>query len=444
MFGRLRRKRSAPPPAPEARRASPGPPATAAEPLQSPKQVLQRHPVFAAWSAEDRALLAGHCKVISAGPGEPLLAVASTSPFIHFLLDGAVRLEAADGFRQDVEAGSKDACFPIARLRPAVYAMTSLAPSRLLLIEQSALRRLGNGAPRPSRARFDPFAPVVDGSWRAHPVVAQIERALRDGTLELPVIPGVALKVRRALTREDYELSDISRIITADPVISARLLKLANSVAFRGQVACESLHGAVLRLGALRVQHLVLALASSALFRTSEAAIKTRLNAIWRHLVEVASLCASLARLEGTLSPDTALLTGLLHEIGKIPILQQASRHPDLLERPGLLDDILAGLGPVVSAATLRQWQLGADFVQAAELQHSWSYDHDGTADYVDLLLVAHVHALTRQEQDYALPRLDETPAFSRITGKRLSGAESLAVLRAAEDETKALRQLLR
>ncbi len=276
-----------------------------------------------------------------------------------------------------------------------------------------------------------------------HPLVQRLHLAMREKTLSLPVIPGIALKVRRALSQDNYQLSDIARIIAADPVISARLLHLANSPLFRGMSNCDSLQAAVVRLDVGRVQNLVLALSTASLFKSKDKQINRHLGNTWRHLLDIGALAATLARLEGRLDPDIALLAGLLHEIGKIPILQSASSFSDLSAKPGLLEDVLAGMGPSVSAATLKQWALSPELIAAAQRQHQWSYDHEGPADYCDLLIVAHVHALTRERERYQLPRLAETPALSRITGDQLSARESLEIVKDAQAQTQALKQLL-
>lgn len=408
------------------------------------RRLLDPHPAFSGWQREQFDALSGHSQLIEAQTGQKLLAVGELDPRIHFLLAGSVELEDADHNRHQITAGSADAHYPIARIRPALFAITCLEPTTLLLIEQSVLRKLTSDTVSARRApRFDLFAPSASGSWQQHPLVANLHQAAEQGTLRLPVIPGVALKIRRALSNENYQLSDITKIVTADPVISARLLQLANSPMFRGASACDSLQSAVLRLGIHRVQNLVLALASAALFKSDNPLIKNHLLRTWRHLMETGALTAALARLQGSLDPDLALLTGLLHEIGKIPILEQAVQHPDLLAQPGMLEDILAGVSPMISAATLRTWQLPEDLVVATERQHEWSYDHGGDTNHVDLLLVAHIYASRDGDPQQVLPRLDETPAFARITGTRLSARESLQVINEAAEKTRALKALL-
>ncbi|MEM1434157.1 MAG: HDOD domain-containing protein [Pseudomonadota bacterium] len=415
--------------------------------VRPPTGAIQRlvdgHPAFRNWSAEQLAELEGHCRLQRAGAGDLLLQRGALDPFVMFLLEGQLLLSDGTTSRR-VLAGSSDAGFPVARLRPALFDVAAEEPSRLLLVERSVLARLTEQGSRPAqRVRFDLFAPPVSGSWQDHPLVPELYRATENGQLRLPVIPNVALKIRRALENDDYEIRDIARILAADPVVSARLLQLANSPVFKGMSSCDSIQSAVVRLGINKVRNLVLALSSSQLFQTDEPLIRKQLSAVWRHLLVVGSLTAVMARRVDALDSDLALLVGLLHEIGKIPILQAAARYPDLMTNAGLLQDILSALGPQISMATLKEWQIAEPVVQAAERQHQWSYEHDGGADYSDLLIVAHVYGHKSSPDQPPLPPLTEVPAFSRITGTELTAQQSLEILREADAESRALKQLL-
>ena len=362
-------------------------------------------------------------------------------PHIHFLTSGSVTLKDADGHERSVAANARDARFPIARLRPSSYEVTATSASELLCVEQSLLRKF---PAKTGTARFQQHTHSIGGSWRGHPLVTDVLSASTAGTLVLPVIPAIALKIRRALDRENHSIGQVSKLIAADPVISAKLLKVANSALYQGALPCQTVQAAVVRLGIGKVQNIVLALSSAALFEQKSSQARARLAAVWRHLIEVAGLSAALAKLNGDVDEGIALLAGLTHEIGKIPILQLAQNYPDLMAQEGLLTDVLNGLGPTVSAATLRQWQLPQEIIEAVEQQDNWSYDHEGACDFSDLLLVAHVLALAKSGDHDQLPRLDETPAFVKITRERLSPKLSLQVLEEVQQRAVELKSLLK
>ena len=405
---------------------------------RSLKKYLTIHPFFANRNLAD---VMEYAELIHAEPGECVVEFDDLNPHIHFLAAGELALQDRDGRVRHVKAGDADAHFPVARLRPSSYEVTATTRVSLIAVEQSVLRRMNADA---RRAHFVQTGAAVAGSWQAHPLAIEVLKASSAGTLALPVIPAIALKVRRALSREDYAIGQVADLIATDPVISTKLLKVANSALFPGAATCQSVQAGVVRLGVKKVQSVVLALSSAALFNEQAPSIRAQFAALWRHLIEIAGLCASLAKLNGEVDDGSALLTGLLHEIGKIPVLQRAQSYPDLLEQPGLLADITNGLGPLVSTNTLRQWGLPDPIVDAVTQQGNWTYDHDGPCDITDILLVSHVLSLAKAGAREQLPRLDETPAFEKITKQRLSPKLSLQVLQEVEQRAAELKSLLR
>ena len=404
------------------------------------RRVTSDHPYFASWDVARLKAVEDFCRIVEAPRAAGIMELGAMDPYAYFLLEGELRLEARDGGVRTVRAGELDAGFPIAHLRPARYRVQAGSGARLLRIEGSQLKRF---APRRGSARFVVGDASVGGSWKSHPLVSAIIRHMREGRLPIPSMPGVALRIRRALAKESSDMAAIAAIIGADPGIAGRLIRVSNSTAFGGRSACDTVQAALVRLGLERAQNMVLVLATRDLFRTDAAHLKARMLKSWRHAIDIAALAAVLSRLTPGLDSDRGLLVGLLHEIGALPILRLAEDFPDLAERPMILDEILAGLTPEVSAAVLDQWGMGEAFRTAALHQENWFRDHDGDADYPDVLVVAHLHLMVRERAFHRLPRLDETPAFARLALGGLSPQLSLTVLDEAREQVQELRSLL-
>jgi HD-like signal output (HDOD) protein len=362
------------------------------------------------------------------------------NPFAYFLLDGCLHLQPDEGAGRELAAGDLDAGFPIAHLRPSHYRVTAQANSRLIRIEASKLKR---PVGKPRAARFLITDDVVGGSWQSHPLVVDLMARLREGKLAIPAIPGIALKIRRALAKDDFSVERVATVITADPAIAAQLIKISNSVVFGSLAKCESVQAALVRLGMERIQNIVFTLSTKGLFSSKQTFIKELMLQRWRHAIEIASLAAVLGKLTPGLDGDQGLLVGLLHEIGAVPILQLAEAYPDLAQTPGVLDEILAGLVPLVSARVLEQWDFPEIFSHAAREQSNWFREHAGEHDYADVIIVAHLHSLVQQREFHKLPRLDETPAFEKLAVGLLSPQLSLLVLDEAQAQIRELKSLL-
>lgn len=397
-------------------------------------------PYFSDWSVPQLKAIEPACRVVMATAPTPLLQRNGLEPFAYFLLRGEAQLQEADGEPRLLRAGETDAGFPLTRQRTRSLQLIALPGAELLRIETSKLRS-HQVSRKPVR-----YCTADEGSdlpWRQHPLVTQLIRQAQEGTLTLPAIPGIALRVQRALTKPNTRTDDIVAVINADPAIAARLLKVANSAVFRVQTPCETVKTALLRLGMDTVRSLVTGLLARDLFVARHATLKTLMLQRWRHAIDIATLCTVLARLTPGLQPERAMLVGLLHEIGALPIIRMAENHTDLLTNPITLNDILTHLTPELSATVLEGWGFEAEFISAVQHQQQWFRDHDGTADYTDVLLIAHLHALVHERTQRKLPRIDEVPAFHKLALGQLSPDLSLAVVEEARQQIDELKSLL-
>ena len=107
-------------------------------------------------------------------------------------------------------------------------------------------------------------------------------------------------------------MAGIAAIISADPAIAGRLTRVANSAILGGQSACQSVQDALVRLGIQRAQNIVLTLATKDLFVAQAPHLKDRMLKRWRHAIDIAALCAVLAKMTPGMDGDRALLLGLI------------------------------------------------------------------------------------------------------------------------------------
>ncbi len=371
----------------------------------------------------------------------PLLHEGESAPFAWFLIDGSASLHQSreSGHTLHVTSDDPAAGYPLAHLRPARYTLVPDTGAQLIRLELASVRQRVS---KPSAPRFLGGDEIGGGSWQSHAFAIEVTRQRQAASLELPAMPAVSARIGQALKDPDFAMSDLARLISADPVIAAELLKVANSALFRGVDVCETLQAAIVRLGLAQTQTLVLSLATKAMFNVRTPWIKQRLQRMWRHAVEIGAYMTVLGKLVPQLDPSKSLLAGLLHEIGAVSVLSLAEKFPQLEQTPGVLDAVLANVVPEFSAEILESWGL-ADFASGTIHQENWLYEHDGDADYADLLIVAHLHALMKARRFDALPRLTEMPAYAQLSAHGLKAAKSVEVLQTAQEELNELRALL-
>jgi len=145
--------------------------------------------------------------------------------------------------------------------------------------------------------------------------------------LELPTMPEVAFAIRKAMEDDGVSTQDIARIIQMDPVVSGGVMKAANSALYRGTHKITSIKDAIVRIGLNATRDLAISLAMQNVFKARHPDTKKVMHEEWERCVHVSALSYAIARHVRHLSPETAMLAGLLHRIGAIPILTHIDTH---------------------------------------------------------------------------------------------------------------------
>ncbi len=238
---------------------------------------------------------------------------------------------------------------------------------------------------------------------------------LEHDRLTLPTLPEVALKIRDEIENDNVDASRIAGIVTTDTALSAKLLQVANSPLYRARNPIENIKTAIARLGYNQIRTLVSSLVMKQMFQATSDALDTRLRESWTHSVQVAAIASVLASAASSLQKDQAMLAGLVHDIGKLPILVRAEEIPELVEDEALLDRILAKLHPVIGEKILAKWDFPAPLIACSRDHENIHYDHEGDADYVDVTIVSNLQCYIGTS--HPLTRMDwsNVPAFEKL-----------------------------
>jgi len=154
------------------------------------------------------------------------------------------------------------------------------------------------------------------------------------GELTFPANVDASLKLQQALADPDCHIEAAAKLVQADPLLAARTVAIANSVAFnRSGNEITSVRNAVQRLGVRTLQSVVASLIVRQLGSTiSDPLLQAKANQLWEHTAHVAALSQVIARRVTKVDPDTALFAGIVHEVGGFYLLSRADEFPGLLE----------------------------------------------------------------------------------------------------------------
>jgi HD-like signal output (HDOD) protein len=178
--------------------------------------------------------------------------------------------------------------------------------------------------------------------------------------VDLPAFPDVVRRLQFALADPRVSAKDLVSIIESEPVLSARLLQLANASAVNAAGnSTTSVKAAISRLGLNMVRLTAIAYAMRQMERVpSLQPIRGELAQIWRSSNEVAAICYAVAKRAFGRQPDEAMLAGLLHAIGGLYILTHSTKADASLRADADFQTIVNDWQPQLGKAILDAWGL--------------------------------------------------------------------------------------
>jgi HD-like signal output (HDOD) protein len=356
---------------------------------------------------------------------------------IYYLISGEIRIDSADHSKL-IKSGTAKANFPLSEHRPHQATAITTKPCDLLKLPWETLYNLKKTAVHTNTNTRNNL------QLEADEFIMKFHDEMKNGKLDLPIMPDLATRIIKATDNPDTLSSDIASIIQLDPSLTARLIQVVNSPAYIGLNPIDNCPDAVTRLGRIATRNLVVSFTLKNIFKSPSQVLKKRMSGLWKHSCNVASICHVLAQITPGLQPDNAMLSGIIHDIGTIPILSAARSHPKLMENPALLDQTIDKLRGEIGAMTLKQWGFSKEYVDVVLHAEDWLDDRFTKATYTDLVLVSQLHTFVGKPRMNELPRIDLIPAFHKLMLGELTPEFSLKVLELAKRDIAALGQLLR
>jgi len=131
---------------------------------------------------------------------------------------------------------------------------------------------------------------------------------------DLPAMPIVATKVLQLIEDEQATAEELAKIVTADPIVAARVLKITNTAYYGCQRQIQTLPSAIVLIGFNTLKSLVLAASVNEMFKTSGLTGKM----LWEQSFGAGLAARIIAKGTRRVNPEEAFLAGLLQDIGKI------------------------------------------------------------------------------------------------------------------------------
>ncbi len=281
-----------------------------------------------------------------------------------------------------------------------------------------------------------------DVNTAAFTFVGMLAADVSSGEFDLPSWPEIVIQIRRALEDEDCCIEHVERLVGSEPVLAARILKMANSALISRGEPVRDLRSAVNRLGFDMVRSVAISLAIEQIFHGETAkAVKPYLAELWLHSTKVAALAYLLAKRDPRINADEAFLAGLVHDIGKLYVLMRAQNDPVLFDCEDSLQDIMDAWHTSIGRAIVESWGFSEDLAQAVSDHELYDLEGGGKPTLTDVVSVANLLANNENGEPSERVDLNEVPACHRLG---LDTETCVDIILSSEVEIKALHKALR
>ena len=165
----------------------------------------------------------------------------------------------------------------------------------------------------------------------------QIASEATRGELSFPTNVNTSLQIQSALDDPDCHLERAVKLVSAEPLLAARMVAIANSVAYNpGGREITSVNAAVARLGFRPLRSLVAAqIMRQFASMLSDPGLRIKAAQLWEHSAQTAAIAHVLAKRITGEDPETAFFTGIVHDVGGFYLLSRAAEFHGLLDGGG-------------------------------------------------------------------------------------------------------------
>ena len=198
----------------------------------------------------------------------------------------------------------------------------------------------------------------------------------------LPTPPIVFHQIQKVISDPKVSAGQIASILSEDPAMSVKVLKLTNSAFYGLSREVESVKQAVVIVGLEAIKNLVLAASVLDMFKGKDFDQEAQ-EKFWRHSLAVGfcgRMLANQTRVRGMIDPDSVFSGGLLHDIGKVVMScflrkehdevteerQKDTESPSFEVEERVLGYNHADIGGVLA----EQWKLPSRLIQAVAFHH--------------------------------------------------------------------------
>jgi len=272
-------------------------------------------------------------------------------------------------------------------------------------------------------------------------ILEDIARDLSGSEVSFPTFLDITFQVRTALKNPNLTVEQLAKLVGAEPLMSAKIIRMANSVALNpsGREIADVKSG-IIRVGMEAVRTVSFAVAMEQLLKSKQMqAFEGISKKLWEHSSHVAALCRVLARKIAKINGDEAMFAGLVHDIGVFYLMSRAANFPELVQDRAELYGLLVGWHDNIGHALLSA--LGQpESILVAVQEHEVDREVSEIKTLSDVLYVA--NKIANRSSSWRDPEFDSGVDTSML--ESILDADTLAeITEESEEEVQSLKAAL-
>ena len=251
-------------------------------------------------------------------------------------------------------------------------------------------------------------------------VTEALTQDIKNNKLDLPSPPELLMELRRLGADPDSTTNDIADLVKHDVNISGRLIKIANCALFASRNKVSTVQAAMTRLGLKKVQSLVTGLViGQQIMRNKTKGLESFCEQVWQTSNDVAALSYIIAQKKTKLDPEQALLAGIVHNIGALPLVLKLNTIQVLKDDPKIMtmvaDVVIPKLYPKAGQLIMQSWHFSPEIIVVAREHLNIQRTGTQQLELADIALLAHhLNQMTDIKEDIIPEALISSPAFKK------------------------------
>ncbi|HGY12364.1 MAG TPA: HDOD domain-containing protein, partial [Desulfobacterales bacterium] len=239
----------------------------------------------------------------------------------------------------------------------------------------------------------------------------------------LPQLPQVMLKLIKACNSDETEIDELIEIISIDPGLASKLIQIIGSVYINLPKEVNNIKAAVVYLGMDTIRNIAISTSAMHFFKFTKSVPEFNINQFWYHSYKCAVLARKIAEENDISNPDEFFLAGLLHDIGRLVLLENyPDEYKQILKTSSSESPILAAElekfdinTPELSAWLFKQWDLNPLIADSVLFINESIEQIESAFPHVKIVFISNLLA----EQN-TLKNLPDLTALTDILGSRL------------------------